>query len=121
VSAIEAARAISRGPEAVRADLERMAADAGRYYLDESEINSLGYHSLSRRRDPRAAVAIFAFNAHAFPRSVNVYDSLGEAELAAGDRGAAIRDYRKVLELDPHNRNAAKMLERLGVTAPPGP
>jgi len=62
-------------------------------------------------------VAVLAFNARRFPASPNVYDSLGEAELAAGDREAAIREYRKVLELDPKNANAKKVLERIAAPA----
>ncbi|HMA18821.1 MAG TPA: tetratricopeptide repeat protein, partial [Thermoanaerobaculia bacterium] len=48
-----------------------------------------------------------------FPGSSNVHDSLGEAYLAAGDVDAAIRSYRKSLELDPANENARNVLKQL--------
>jgi len=106
---------LRRSADAIRRELDTMGADTEHFYVDESEINLLGYHALQSRRDPPTAIAILAFNARRFPKSANVYDSLGEAELAAGDRDAAIRDYRKVLELDPKNANAKQVLERLGV------
>jgi tetratricopeptide (TPR) repeat protein len=42
-----------------------------------------------------------------------VYDSLGEAFMAAGERELAIENYEKALEIDPDNSNAVRMLERL--------
>ena len=115
--AMVAAAALGRGAEALGRELDRMGADSAHFYADEGELNSLGYHALLQRHDPRSAVAVLAFNARRFPTSPNAYDSLGEAELAAGDREAAIRDYRKVLELDPKNVNAKQVLERIGVPA----
>jgi CubicO group peptidase (beta-lactamase class C family) len=118
-AAIAAAANLGGGAGAIRGELDRMAADPDHFYVDETEINSLGYHVLLARKDPPVAVAILAFNAARFPSSVNVYDSLGEAELAAGDRDAAIGHYRKVLELDPQNVNAKKVLDGLGVPVRP--
>ena len=116
-AAIAAAAILARGADAVGRELDSMGGDAAHFYIDEGEINLLGYHALLRRKDPRTAVAVLAFNARRFPASPNVYDSLGEAELAAGDREAAIREYRKVLELDPKNANAKKVLERIAAPA----
>ena len=113
--AMEAAQLLGRGADAIRRELERMGSDATHFYVDEGEINLLGYHALLKRHDPPTAIAVLAFNARQFPASINVYDSLGEAELDAGDKDAAIRDYRKVLELDPKNVNAKKVLEHIGV------
>jgi hypothetical protein len=52
-------------------------------------------------------------NAGYYPRSPNVWDSLGEMYAARGDRAASIRMYEKSLALDPGNRNAARKLEEL--------
>jgi CubicO group peptidase (beta-lactamase class C family) len=103
----------SAGAAALALEIEQIAADTAHCYVDEGEINSLGYHLLNARHDAPGAVAVFAFNAARFPRSPNAHDSLGEAQLAAGDRASAILSYRKVLELDPGNANATKVLERL--------
>ncbi len=47
------------------------------------------------------------------PNSFNVYDSLGEAYMAKGDKENAIKNYKKSLELNPDNENAKDMLQQL--------
>jgi cytochrome c-type biogenesis protein CcmH/NrfG len=42
-----------------------------------------------------------------------VWDSLGEAYAAAGDREQAIASFAKAVELEPRNRHAAEQLEGL--------
>ena len=80
-------------------------ADPRHAYVDtEDQLNSLGYTLLERKRVP-AAVAIFELNAAEHPRSANAYDSLGDGYLQLGRKAAAIRSYRKSLELDPSNSN----------------
>jgi len=48
-----------------------------------------------------------------YPESGNVYDSLGEAYMKAGQKELAIQNYEKSLQLDPKNQNAVEMLKRL--------
>jgi len=90
-----------------------MHRDTARYDVNESEVNRFGYYLLSRGA-VTDAVQVFTMNVTAFPRSANVYDSLGEASLARGDTAAAITNYRRSLELDPRNTNASDVLKRLG-------
>ena len=52
-------------------------------------------------------------NVRAFPKSANVYDSLGEAHMKAGDKAEAIANYKRSLELDPSNANAVEMLRQI--------
>ena len=75
-------------------------------------MNALGYRLLELKR-ARDAVEIFKLNAAAHPNSANAYDSLGEAYMKSGDGEAAIRSYRRALELNPRSRNAADMLRKL--------
>ena len=82
------------------------------YIFTDSELNRLGYH-LQREGLEREAFEVFRLNAAEYPEVANVFDSLGEACMRAGDRESAILNYRKALELDPESRNAAEMLERL--------
>ena len=89
-----------------------MRADTARFALSESEINRLGYFFLSRGA-PSRAVDVFMLNVRAFPQSANVYDSLGEAQLARGDTALAIASYRRSLQLDPANGNASNVLGRI--------
>ena len=48
-----------------------------------------------------------------FPKSSNVYDSLGEAYAKAGNRELAIQNYKRAIELDPKNTNAIDVVKRL--------
>ena len=57
---------------------------------------------------------MFEANVVLYPTDANAYDSLAEAQMAAGLKDKSIANYRKSLELDPANENAVKMLERMG-------
>jgi len=48
-----------------------------------------------------------------FPQDGNLRDSMGELYLALGDKAKAIAAYRRALELDPGNTNAAAILKKL--------
>jgi tetratricopeptide (TPR) repeat protein len=89
------------------------AQPAASYDFGESELNDLGY-ALLRMKKIDEAVKILELNAEAYPRSANVYDSLGEAYAAQGNREKAIASYKKSLELDPGNFNAVAQLKKLG-------
>jgi cytochrome c-type biogenesis protein CcmH/NrfG len=52
-------------------------------------------------------------NVEEYPKSSNVYDSLGEAYMAAGQKDLAIQNYEKSIELDPKNQNGIDMLKKL--------
>jgi hypothetical protein len=78
----------------------------------EAEVDALGYALLGEGRTAEA-VAILGLNAERYPGSANAWDSLAEATLAAGDRDAAERLYRKALAIDPGFRSSLRALERL--------
>lgn len=90
------------------------AGGSGAYNFDEDELNTLGYQ-LVRAKKFKEAIRIFQLNVDAYPKSGNVYDSLGEAYMDDGDRELAIVNYEKSLEMNPKNRNGMLMLEKLGV------
>jgi hypothetical protein len=97
--------------------VEEARADvANRFRSPEGEVNALGYRLLNAHQPP-AAITVFRINARVFPHSANVWDSLGEALLAAGRRDEAIGAYRRALEIDPEFASSRQALERLGVTA----
>jgi cytochrome c-type biogenesis protein CcmH/NrfG len=52
-----------------------------------------------------------------YAQSANVYDSLGEAYRATGQRELSLASYRKALALDPKNTGAARAIRELE-TAP---
>ncbi len=82
--------------------------------VSEQEFNALGYRLMAAGR-LEEAIAVFQMNTEAFPRSGNVFDSLGEAYMNAGENARAIENYQRSLALAPENRNAVEMLRRLGV------
>jgi dienelactone hydrolase len=83
------------------------------YDFGERELNNLGYEMLFSNR-PKEAVELFKLNSEMYPQSSNAFDSLGEAYAAVKDRESAIKNYRKALELNPQNSNAAEALKKLG-------
>ena len=84
------------------------------YNFDEDELNTLGYELIQTKR-LQEAIRIFQLNVEAYPKSSNVYDSLGEAYMDNGDRSLAITNYQKSIELNPKNRNAINMLHKLRI------
>jgi tetratricopeptide (TPR) repeat protein len=68
----------------------------------------------------KEAVEILRLNVEAYPESANVYDSLGEAYLNAGDKPHAIENYEKSLKLDPNNAGAVEKLKGLKAQGPNG-
>lgn len=59
------------------------------------------------------ALELFKLNAEEYPNSSNVYDSLGEAWMILGNKGMAVQNYKRSLELNPENKNAAEKLKQL--------
>ncbi|MCW5982690.1 MAG: serine hydrolase [Bryobacteraceae bacterium] len=107
------ADALARGIRARGVDGARREC-ARRDELDavQGEINTLGYYYLRGRRLSEA-VAVFECNASLFAKAWNVYDSLGEAYAASGDRERALASYRKAIELNPTAVTAQKALTEL--------
>ena len=80
--------------------------------IAEARLNTLGY-TLRRQNKLPEAIAIFKVNVELYPNSWNVYDSLGEAYMANGDKELAITNYKKSLELNPKNSGGVQMLKKL--------
>ena len=99
----------------------RILRDQGFPGLQESEFdtNSLGY-ALLRKGQTQSAIQVFQLNVETHPDSANVYDSLGEAYLAAGNRPLAIANYEKAIAIDPGKKSAEAALAALtGRERPP--
>jgi tetratricopeptide (TPR) repeat protein len=101
--------------QARRLYYDLLRSEPQEYNFSEPQLNRIGYRLLRSDRAMQA-IEIFRLNAERFPLSSNVYDSLGEAYMAAGDHARAIESYRRSLELDPANDNAVEMLRRLGAS-----
>ncbi|MCB2229825.1 class A beta-lactamase-related serine hydrolase [bacterium] len=81
-------------------------------HVSEDRLNRLGYQLMSQDK-LSAALTIFKLNTELYPESGNCWDSYAESLVAAGFKQDALTHYRKALELDPSNGNAAKWIERL--------
>jgi CubicO group peptidase (beta-lactamase class C family) len=78
----------------------------------ELELNDWGYRLLSTGR-AREALALFRLIAAKFPDSANAHDSLAQAYHVTGDIAGAVREYRRVLELDPGAESARRHVTAL--------
>jgi len=104
---------IEKGVDAaVKQYRDLKANQSATYDFSESELNTLGYE-LFRMKKIKEAIEIFKLNVESFPRGYNTYDSLGEAYMINGDKELAIKNYKKSLELNPENTNAANAIKRL--------
>ena len=63
--------------------------------LTENNINAFGYHLLGEKRNDDA-IEVFKYNVEKYPKSSNVYDSLGEAYLGMKNNQLALVNYKKV-------------------------
>jgi len=88
------------------------AIEPSTYNFDEDVLNNLGYEFI-RAKKFKEAIRLFQLNVEAYPQSSNVYDSLAEAYMDDGDKPEAIANYQKSLQLNPKNRGAVNMLQKL--------
>jgi hypothetical protein len=104
------------GKEGLEAGLEKYFAlkegNDPEIIFTEHSFNQLGYKYLTANKIAEA-IGIFKLNAQEHPESFNVYDSLAEAYMKNGNNELAVENYKKSLELNPKNENAAKILEKL--------
>jgi tetratricopeptide (TPR) repeat protein len=75
-------------------------------------MNIAGY-TLLQSGKIHEAIEVFKLNVEAYPLSSNVYDSLGEAYMANGDKQLAIKNYEKSVEIDPMNLGGIERLKNL--------
>jgi tetratricopeptide (TPR) repeat protein len=88
--------------------------------LEETVLIRLGYHLLSSWGMSDEGVAVFQLNTELHPQSVDAWTSLGDGYLWLDDNDRAAPAFRKVLELDPENDLAKRILEQLEASPPPG-
>jgi len=94
------------------AELKKKFYGRSAYDFGEGSLNAFG-HSVLENKDTAGAIQVFKINAEAFPDSANVWNSLAEAYMKAGDAKNAQLNYEKALNLDPKNENAKEMLKKL--------
>lgn len=88
----------------------------GRSGYDFGESSLIAFaDELMTKGDHDGAIAVCRLNVAEYPQSARVWESLGEAYAAAGNKLLAEIDYRKALEIDPDNKNAIQKLQELGL------
>ena len=85
---------------------------SAKYKNYENDINDLGDRFMDQNKidDARAA---FELNTKLFPNSFNTWYNYAEYFMKNGDKSSAVKYFRKSLELNPGNDNAAKMIFQL--------
>ena len=83
-----------------------------KYNFKESQLNALGYNLIKLSKNAEA-IEILKLNIEEFPASANVYDSMGEAYMINGNNELALENYKKSLQIDPSNKNAVEMIQKL--------
>jgi tetratricopeptide (TPR) repeat protein len=78
----------------------------------EMDLNTAGYDLLFAKK-VKEAIEVFKLNVKLHPDSWNVYDSLGEALAADGDKKNAIANYEKSIQLNPNSQAGKETLAKL--------
>lgn len=98
---------VEEGIAAVDRHYASLTADLGYpVAASENQINRLGYGALGIGEIEKA-LSFFQANVERFPKSANVYDSLGEAYEASGDLERARDLYRQAVDLAEQDDGAA--------------
>jgi CubicO group peptidase (beta-lactamase class C family) len=103
---------VKGAPAALRRYTEYKKSGSAKDKVEEGTLNRLGY-TLLRSGQAQDAIVIFERNVQEYPKSANVYDSLAEAYMDAGQKDLAVQNYEMSLKLDSKNQNAIDTLKKL--------
>lgn len=96
---------------------DRYAAQPGAFRLDANQVQAWG-EELDGLDKKEQAREVFRLGAHLYPDKVFLQASLGELQAKTGQTDHAVVTYRRVLELDPGNANAASFLKAHAAAVP---
>ena len=80
--------------------------------VSESVINSFGYRYL-REKKAKEAIELFELNTLLYPKSANVYDSLGDAYLETNNINLAEKSFEEALNRNPDYEPAKRKLAEI--------
>lgn len=83
------------------------------FEIAEGQLNDLGLQLTYNPKTTMQGIHILSFATDIFPQSGNLFDSLAEAYLYAGEKEKAIINFKKSLALSPDNENAINRLKQL--------
>jgi len=75
--------------------------------------NWIGYEWLIEKDDASSAIEIFKYGIELMPSVANLHDSLGEAYYKNNELDNAVQSYSKSIALDPENKNAKEMIDKI--------
>jgi len=108
ISAVLAETVEAKGVQAAIAQYQELRALHGdEYDFEQHDLNLLGYTLLSKGKTADA-IAILKLNAEQYPSTFYVYDGLGDAYLSAGDKQAALHNFRRSLQNYPGADNPSR-------------
>ena len=102
-----------RRNESAEAELDAFFDLAGRHGLLSEFLSNILAISYPSEKNEQIITALLKKNIELFPLSSGAQEALAVAYWRSGKKESAIVHFRKVLELDPENRNAADMIKRL--------
>ena len=103
-----------KGEKYVTENQEKVLSKLKPYLKNSKELNTYAYKLLrSKENEVSKAMTVFIMNTKLFPNDKNCYDSLGEAYFVTKNYEKATENFNKVLELDPTDKNAKAMLEKM--------
>ena len=82
------------------------------YNFKDNELNRLGEKFIQQQKYDEA-IRVLEFNSKLYPDSPGVYDVLGEAYLAKGDKAKAKEYFEKALSINPRDWHARQALQKL--------
>jgi len=106
---------VNKGIDYATTKFNELKDDSAHYFVDEREMNTLGYELLGHAGIPghvELSLEVFKVNTLLY-HSANSYDSYAEALMRSGKKEEAIAMYRKSILLDPNNITGARMLQQL--------
>ncbi len=103
---------VARGFKDAQAIYKEMQMQSPEYALFPPQLNTWGYQLLERK-NAKGAVELFKLAGVINPEYGDVFDSLGEAYEALGDKALAIRAYEQAVAVDKQQANAAARLKVL--------
>lgn len=83
------------------------------FEIPEYALNNLGLQLVFNPDKTAEGIRVFEFAAQLYPSSANLFDSLAEGYLFAGDKVKARENFEKSLELNSQNGNAIQRLKEL--------
>ncbi len=106
----------SKGLDSLKLMEKELVPRLSGFVKGSRDLNGYGYVKL-RAKDYDEAIYVFDLNTKIFPYISNVYDSLGEAYFEASNFKQALKNYYKVLSIDPENKNAKEMISKIEKSA----